>query len=292
MPQELLSFPPIYLLVGIYRLTTDPKLWYPIWKDCKSTIKSTILISIGTSIITLPLTNLWVKFFMNSTSLLRYTEESFFWKLSVQRIAVFSIWIGQLKSRNKPNSFWAEYFEEWEIAPVLKAKRRLRKRGWYNTLSGPFVRFFVLKVLLIPLHFVPFLNTIIISLLSSLTFSETQLAPYFKSKKMTDLQTSIFITERERELRLLGFIGCLLQRIPLIGMIFSISNRIGIAMYAHDLEKRQELFRKGILKPKGAYQSRTALVELDLPRDAIGNFPKKEALEEEEEEEVSEKKLD
>lgn len=248
---------------------------------------------------------------MKSSKLIKYTEEASFLKLSVKRLAVFSILITQiswliewslkrklsnsrkyvyqitLESRNKPASFWGDYIEEWEVAPVEKAQKRLSKLRWYNTLSGPVVRFFVLKVLLIPLHFVPFLNTTIISFLSSLTLSERLLEPYFKSKKMTDLQISIFITERERELRLLGFFSCLLQRTPLIGIIFSISNRIGIAMYAHDLEKRQELFRKGVLKPTGSYQSRTAQVELDLPKDAIGNFPKKEIPEE-----FSEKKLD
>ncbi|KAH9823489.1 hypothetical protein DFH28DRAFT_922363 [Melampsora americana] len=303
MPQELLSFPPIYLFIGIYRLTTDSKLWYPIWKDCKSSIKFTIFLSIGTSIISYPIITIWVKFFMKTSNLITYTEEASFLKLSVKNLAVFSILITQiswliewslkrklsksrkfvyqltLESRDKPKSFWGNYIEEWEIAPVEKAQKRLSKLKWYNTLSGPVVRFFVLKVLLIPLHFVPFLNTIIISFLSSLTLSERLLEPYFKSKQMTELQISIFITERERELRLLGFFSSLLQRTPLLGIIFSISNRIGIAMYAHDLEKRQELFRKGVLKPMGSYQSRTAQVELDLPKDAIGNFPKKDSLE-------------
>lgn len=132
-------------------------------------------------------------------------------------------------------------------------------------------------VLLIPLHFVPFLNTIVSSFLASLTLSERLLEPYFGAKKMTELEVAIFVTERERELRLLGFVGCVLETFPLLGIILSISNRVGVAMYAHDLEKRQELFRVGKLKPVGAYQSRTQAIELDLPKDAIGNFPKKDA---------------
>lgn len=40
----------------------------------------------------------------------------------------------------------------------------------------------------------------------------------------------------------------MLEHLPLIGLVFSISNRVGAAMYAHDLEKRQQLFVKGEVK--------------------------------------------
>jgi len=55
--------------------------------------------------------------------------------------------------------------------------------------------------------------------------------------------------ERKWDYRAFGFTAALVESIPLAGLIFSISNRIGAAMWAHDLEKRQHLFLSGELKP-------------------------------------------
>lgn len=338
MPQELLSFPPTYLFIGVYRLITDSKLWSPIWSNCQSSIKSTLIFSSLISTISYPITKIWVKFFMKQTLMMnRYHEESRFLGIPIMTLATISIVASQfgwmieyslkrklkqaraqvykmtIESRGKDNRFWSRYVEEWEVPPIEKAQKRIKKRKWYNTISGPFFRFLVIKrgfisyfsfisislinsiivskrfwcgfvfvlfcfeslVLLMPLHFVPFLNTIISSFLTSITLSETLLNPYFESKQMNELQRSIFITERENELRLLGFIASILESLPLIGLGFSISNRVGFAMFAHDLQKRQDRFRMGELKPSGRYESKTQAIELDLPSDAIGNFPKK-----------------
>jgi hypothetical protein len=46
-----------------------------------------------------------------------------------------------------------------------------------------------------------------------------------------------------------GFTASLLEQLPIIGLAFSVSNRIGSAMWAFDLEKRQHRFANGELKP-------------------------------------------
>jgi hypothetical protein len=82
--------------------------------------------------------------------------------------------------------------------------------------------------------------------------------PYFKRKNMTPIEIELFIVEHLRELRMFGFIAALLERLPLIGIVFSISNRIGAAMWAHDLEKLQHRYKDGQLKPEKEYVSKTA----------------------------------
>jgi hypothetical protein len=46
-----------------------------------------------------------------------------------------------------------------------------------------------------------------------------------------------------------GFAASLLESIPILGLGFSVSNRIGAAMWAFDLEKRQHRFANGELRP-------------------------------------------
>lgn len=57
---------------------------------------------------------------------------------------------------------------------------------------------------------------------------------------------------------LFGFFALLLERIPFFGLIFSVSNQIGAAMWAHDLEKRQHRFQRGELQPIPAEQEPAA----------------------------------
>lgn len=66
---------------------------------------------------------------------------------------------------------------------------------------------------------------------------------------MTPAQIELWMTERQFEYRTFGFFAALLESIPLLGLFFSISNRVGAAMYSHDLEKRQQDYHSGKLKP-------------------------------------------
>jgi hypothetical protein len=52
---------------------------------------------------------------------------------------------------------------------------------------------------------------------------------------MTPNEINLWVVERQKEYRLFGFTSAVIERIPLFGLVFSISNRIGAAMYAHDV---------------------------------------------------------
>ncbi|KAA1122297.1 hypothetical protein PGTUg99_036375 [Puccinia graminis f. sp. tritici] len=307
MPQELLRFPTSYLTVGIYRLGTDPKINRAIVQEFSTIVKRLVILSIVYCALSYPVTKVWVKYFLLSKrakpadqdevaetvgviggmfSLLNFTTISlvlsqlssiieFFLlrKLKKTRAKVYQFTI---ESRAKSEQFWIPYVEEWDHPPLEKAQRRISKWKWYKTITGPIFRLLVLKVILLPLNFVPFLNTIVGSFLVSLTLSERLLEPYFKTKKMSELEQALFMVERENSLRWLGFFAAVLERIPILGILFSFSNRIAFAMFAHDLEKHQHAVKQGLIpKQPDPYRSKTAAIELDLPSDAIGNFPKK-----------------
>ncbi|KAI0321205.1 hypothetical protein OF83DRAFT_1100720 [Amylostereum chailletii] len=81
--------------------------------------------------------------------------------------------------------------------------------------------------------------TFTISLLHPAPSLTTAPPQYFEAKKMTRRQIAVFIVEHKYHYRAFGFAASLLESIPFLGIIFSVSNRIGAAMWAHDLEKRQ-----------------------------------------------------
>lgn len=84
------------------------------------------------------------------------------------------------------------------------------------------------------------------------------------------------MVERLIEFRAFGFAAALLERLPIIGIVFSISNRIGAAMWAHDLEKQQWAFKQGEKVPSIVYESKTAAYAektADMPDELSGAFP-------------------
>jgi hypothetical protein len=71
---------------------------------------------------------------------------------------------------------------------------------------------------------------------------------YFEAKKMDQYQVAVFMEERKWHYRgmkyitcliiliifvAFGFVAALLEGLPIIGLVFSISNPVGAAMWAH-----------------------------------------------------------
>ena len=92
---------------------------------------------------------------------------------------------------------------------------------------------------------------------------------------MSAHQQELFIVENLIKYRSFGFCAALLERVPLAGLLFSISNRIGAAMWAHDLEKRQHAFGNGEVQRTRKYISKNAGLEAELPDEFAGGFPLK-----------------
>ena len=144
-----------------------------------------------------------------------------------------------IASRGKPKEFWIPYVEEWKEPPLERAKRSLDKTSFYNFLAYPWVRRLLLRTFLSPVAFLPFATSIAMAFLSSLTSARRLQEPYFDLKGMTPFERELFMVERQWEFRLFGFFAALLERIPILGLVFCISNRIAVAMWAHDEEKVQ-----------------------------------------------------
>lgn len=177
-------------------------------------------------------------------------------------------------SRGKPQAWWTPYYEEWDDPPMEKAIKNSQKQKLYIRLASPFIRIFILRVALLPLDFIPFLGLIVSSILRSLSLGRQLHSLLFAYKKMTPLQVELWVTERQFEYRSFGFAAALLESIPLMGMFFSISNRVGAAMYAHDLEKRQQLIRSGKVKRLSRSETHSTVPKIPFsPQDEGVNVP-------------------
>lgn len=102
----------------------------------------------------------------------------------------------------------------------------------------------MVKILLLPFHFYPFVGILVSAWFKALGTAHGLHQQYFESKKMTEQQVAVFMEERKWEYRSFGFVAALLENLPIVGLVFTVSNRVGAAMWAHDLEKRQHHFRK------------------------------------------------
>ncbi|KAG1763195.1 hypothetical protein EDD22DRAFT_518796 [Suillus occidentalis] len=265
VPQELhramlrLNFPSSYVVVGAYRLFTDKSLYVPAWNKCRNGVRRGMICgfawmctsySIQRRIIKAAITNpssifstlLGLKLpFSISTyvAILLVGSQvtsiiSFFVARNI-RVARQRVWDQTVASRGKGPDFWQPYVEEWDSPPVVNERPgRLDRmfKMWFWKLI-------IQKVILLPLSLYPFVGTFIAAAFKGLSTAQDLHKPYFATKKMTAHQEAVFIEERKWDYRMFGFVAALLEGLPIVGLVFTVSNRIGAAMWAHDLEKRQ-----------------------------------------------------
>lgn len=68
MPQETLTFPPLYCVVGAYRLAHDPTLWKPMWEKCSHAAKQALIVAGLWGVLTWPFQRLFVYYFMSASA--------------------------------------------------------------------------------------------------------------------------------------------------------------------------------------------------------------------------------
>ncbi|QRV80678.1 Etoposide-induced protein 2.4 (EI24) [Ceratobasidium sp. AG-Ba] len=273
MPQELLTLPPLYCIVGVYRLLTDPLIRKPVWDKCRHGVRRGGIVALVWAALTFKVQKAFVGYFLLKSP--RFTGLSndrvfgyqvpldvgtyatllfisdqitgilYFFLSRNLRIARDRAWDQTLVSRGKGADFWGPYVEEWQKPPMADP----RPPGWEKWIGNPILRIVVGKLVLAPLNFIPFLGLGISAWMKALSTSRGLHSPYFKLKKMTPQQIATYMEERKWDYRSFGFTAALFESLPIVGIGMTISNRIASAMWAHDLEKRQELFRKGQLKP-------------------------------------------
>jgi len=292
--EDRLAFPPIYVVVGAYRLATDPLLRVPAWKKCQNGVVRGAVVGLGWAAVSFEIQRKFIEIFLkNSPRITGLSHDTmfgyqlpftvttyaavlilanqvtlilkFFLSKNI-RIARDRAWDQTVLSRGKGPAFWQPYVEEWAVPPLLT------KRSWERWVGGYFGRFVIMRGLLLPLNFYPFVGIAVGAYMKAIGTARYLHKQYFTAKKMTDDQIAVFMEERKWHYRAFGFAAALLESLPIVGLVFTVSNRVGAAMWAHDLEKRQHAFASGDLPPE---VHRVNSLTQDTPA-FIGSFPKKE----------------
>ncbi|CAL1693789.1 unnamed protein product [Somion occarium] len=238
-----LQFPPSYVVVGVYRLFTDKTLYVPAWKKCSHGFMRGAGFGLVWAVTTFKMQRWFVELFLIKSPRVTVATIVF---LSSQLTAILTFFLSRnirvardrvydqtIASRGKGPDFWKPYVEEWDQPPKPK------KSSGLSVFASSFVGRMLITLALAPLHLVPVVGIVISAYLRALGTARHLHKQYFKAKGMTDEQISVFIEERKWDYRAFGFAASLLEGLPFIGLVFTISNRIGAAMWAHDLEKRQ-----------------------------------------------------
>jgi len=161
------------------------------------------------------------------------------------RIARSRAWDQTVKSRGKGADFWQPYYEEWQQPPVIPTDSWKWKKWVGNFTIGVLLQ----RVAIMALRFYPLVGIAVTAWIKGIQTARHLHEPYFTAKHMTEHESAIFMEERKWDYRAFGFTAALVEHIPFVGLLFTVSNRVGAAMWAHDLEKRQHMFRSGVLKP-------------------------------------------
>ncbi|KAJ7099532.1 hypothetical protein B0H15DRAFT_1002605 [Mycena belliarum] len=260
-----LQFPPSYVLVGVYRLFTDKLLYVPAWQKCQHGVQRGAVVGLIWAFLSFGIQKKYVEVFLansprvtglsNDTMfgynipfnvhtyaavLLLGSQITYILRFFLSRnihVARERAWDQTVASRGKGPDFWLPYVEEWAVPP------RVAVDTWTNRMQqrwlGGIGVFIIKNVLLVPFNFYPGVGIVVAAWFKGLGTAHNLHKQYFAAKKMNDKEIAVFMEERKWDYRTFGFTAALLEGLPIVGLIFTISNRVGAAMWAHDLEKRQ-----------------------------------------------------
>ncbi|WFD47350.1 hypothetical protein GLX27_002001 [Malassezia furfur] len=292
MPQATLEFPPVYTVVGVYRLFHDPKLWHSIWEASRHSMARAGMMAGLWVVLSLPFQGFFSSLFVHRVGtavgaehaynfLAGYARSMHIPMLSFHALAKLLFILNQVSfvfemnlktqlrhfrrtayadtvaSRGKPADWWTPYTEEWQKPPAPKSSNAPR-RGLSERLKQSVIRWVMRKVIMIFTTSIPLFGVVVYAGFSALDYAVRLQSPLFDAKHMTPQQVEVWVEERRTSYWLFGFFAMLLERVPILGMAFSISNRIGAAMWAHDLEKRQQRFQTGELHPLSELETKRA----------------------------------
>ncbi|KAF9553374.1 hypothetical protein CPC08DRAFT_713792 [Agrocybe pediades] len=266
-----MTFPPSYVLVGVYRLFTDRLLWQPAWDKCRHAVRRGAIVGAIWTFLTFSIQRTFIRVFLsNSPRITGLTQEDTIFGYKVPfsiytyatilllsnqvtyilrfflarniRIARDRVWDYTVASRGKGPDFWKSYVEEWDRPPMPQ------QSGWEKKaeklIGGWFGLFVVKRVVLAPFTLYPVVGMLVSAWFKALGTSRFLHQRYFQSKKMTEQQIAVFMEERKWDYRVFGFTAALLEGIPILGLLFTVSNRVGAAMWAHAGDHENRLLEK------------------------------------------------
>ncbi|WFD31223.1 hypothetical protein MSPP1_002257 [Malassezia sp. CBS 17886] len=306
MPQATLSYSPAYVFVGLYRLVHDPKLWRPMWDASRAAVRRAGIVTIAWITLSLPVQSFVAYMFMApigrmlgakatysllqsgtrhvrlplpsfeavTKTLLIVNQVNFIFEMFLaKQLRSFrrTAYMDAVESRGKPPDWWTAYTEEWQQPPSsATAPRTLSLSGrLVSAVRNRLLERLFRRVVRLLFSSIPLFGLFFSAGASAVPCARALHRPLFEMKRMSPQQIDVWVEERRTSYWLFGFTAELAERIPFAGIVFSISNRIGAAMWAHDLEKRQHRFRDGELQP--LHPDETS-APLPPPKDAPGGY--------------------
>ncbi|KAK3383552.1 hypothetical protein B0T24DRAFT_673410 [Lasiosphaeria ovina] len=233
----------LYPIKGIFYFATHRALWKPLL----SKLGPTVALSVGvvTSMFFLTyLPQLAVLVFVNgplavlTTVLLILNESSVIINIVSKNFmlqdALLDTFDGTLLARDS--------------ADIVSEGRQLKSGGdpiqrLGKILKSPFSRFspkaLVRYVMYLPLNFIPVVGTDVLEETASMTES------YFQLKRWSSSERSKWLSDHTGPYAAFGTVATLLEMVPLASILFSFTNTVGAALWAADIEKKENEMTKG-----------------------------------------------
>jgi len=238
----------MYPIKGIFYFFTHPALWKPLRSKLIPylTLYSGVL---GSMFFFTYLPQLAIMAFVNgplavlTTGLLILNESStitgIISKNFLLREAILDTFDGTLVARNSAGIV----AEGRELKPRGDAIQRLGK-----ALKTPFKRFSINEliryVMYLPLNFIPVVGTVAFILIRGRARGDSVHDRYFQLKDWQASRKSKWLKDHKGPYAAFGTVATILEMIPIASVVFSFTNTVGAALWAADIEAKENEMAK------------------------------------------------
>ncbi|KAK0609368.1 hypothetical protein B0T17DRAFT_546894 [Bombardia bombarda] len=238
----------LYPIKGIFYFFTHRALWKPLL----SRLAPTLGLSVGVVASMFFLTyvpQFAILVFVNgplavfTTSLLILNESSMIISAISKNFllhdAILDTFDGTLVSRNE--------------AGIVSEGRQLKSSGdsiqrLGKVLKSPFDRFspkaLVRYIMYLPLNFIPVVGTVIFIILQGRSRGNSVHDRYFQLKRWSSAEKSKWLAQHTGPYAAFGTVATVLEMIPVASILFSFTNTVGAALWAADIETKENAMAK------------------------------------------------
>ncbi|KAL1915931.1 uncharacterized protein VTP21DRAFT_6319 [Calcarisporiella thermophila] len=114
---------------------------------------------------------------------------------------------------------------------MSKALVSHRRQSFYELLSNQMI-----WLITLPINFIPIVGQAAFIYINGMAKAGSMHKKYFDIKQMTDEQRLNFLTEHYTEYRNFGMVATILELVPFVNFFFRLTNAIGAALWARDIE--------------------------------------------------------
>ncbi|KAI9017213.1 hypothetical protein BC832DRAFT_543935 [Gaertneriomyces semiglobifer] len=235
----------VWPINGIFYFFSHPELYRPLGPTLMKAVGTSVAITIGMFVFTFIPQAAGLSMFLSPFLGVPIT----FILVLVETYIIVTLAIKELYIDPLQSQLFARTLTSLGLSTLAKAAEEQEQKasGVTGRVSKAYTKYanklapatIARYLLTLPLNFVPVIGTVLFFLINARTTTKSYLTNYYALKQWSKPSIKSFEESRRGSFMAFGAIALALQLVPIAGILFTVTNAVGAAMWAANIEGRE-----------------------------------------------------